>query len=494
MSDLILVWSETVLDLAEVLNDVRDPAYIVGGAVRDAVLRRPIKDVDIATAGSGIALAKKIANRLKGDFYALDTGRDVGRALVNTPEGKLIFDVAGLRGDDLEADLRDRDFTVNALAVHLTGDLQRVIDPTGGIPDLLNKTLRRCGPTSLWDDPIRVMRAVRQSVQFGLHIEPETLKDMRANASRLMETSPERVRDELMRMLALSKPVSALRIADAVGVLGVVLPELLTLHNLAQSPPHVFDAWNHTLSVVDNLDEMLGTMSPTRNEQATAQFVMGVIAVGFGRFRAQIEAHLAKVWPDERPHRALLLLAALLHDVGKGAVTPATKGPRTVFPQHEQASALIAELKLNDLHFSVAERERVTLIARNHASEEVWTRELTPLQIHHFWRRLGAAGVDVIFVTLADYLGKVGPNIDQARWLHTLENAKTLFSAYFEEYERYVEPPTLLNGSELMRQLGLKPSPQIGELLQAIREGQVTGVVQTTEDALRLARARLNHN
>ncbi len=494
MSDLILVWSETVLDLTELLSDLREPAYIVGGAVRDAVLRRPIKDVDIATAGSGIALAKKIANRLKGDFYALDTGRDVGRALVDTPEGKLIFDVAGFRGADLEADLLDRDFTINALAVHLTGDLQKVIDPTGGIPDLLNRVLRRCSPTSVWDDPIRVLRAVRQSVQLGFRIEPETLKDLRSNAPRLMETSPERVRDELMRMLALPKPVSALRVADAVGALGVALPELIPLHSLKQSPPHVADAWNHTLAVVDNLYEMLGTMSPTRGDEATSQFSLGMIAVAFGRFRARLEAHLAKVWPDERSHRALLLLAALLHDVGKGAVMPASNGVRRVYPQHEQASATIAETKLSDLHFSSAERDRVTLVVRNHSSAEIWTPELTPVLMHRYWRRLGPAGVDVIFVTLADYLGKVGPNIDQDRWLQALENAKRLLSAYFEEYERYVEPPTLINGSELMKQLNLKPSSLVGDLLQLIREGQVTGDVGSIEDALRVARARLNHN
>lgn len=493
MSDLILVWSDTVLDLAELLNDVRDPAYIVGGAVRDAVLRRPIKDVDIATAGSGIALAKKIANRLNGDFYALDTGRDVGRALVDSPEGKLIFDVAGYRGSDLESDLRDRDFTINALAVNLTGDLQKVIDPTGGIHDLVNKTVRRCAPTALWDDPIRVMRGVRQSVQLGFRIEPETLKDMRANAPRLMETSPERVRDELIRMLALPKPVSALRIADAVGVLSVILPELNALHDLQQTPPHVFDAWNHTLAVVDNLYEMLGTMSPRRSEELTAQFAFGLVAVAFSRFRTQLEQHLAKTWADDRPQRALLMLSALLHDVGKGIVAPASNGTRTIYPKHEEASALITDAKLTDLHFSSAERERVTLVVRNHASEEVWTRELTPVKIHHYWRRLGVAGIDVIFVTLSDYLGKVGPNIEQDRWLHAIENAQTLLSAYYEEYTRFVEPPTLINGTELIHRLGLKPSPLVGELLQAIREGQVSGDVQTMDDALRVARQRLDH-
>src|SRR5215471_1566347 len=118
-----LLWPNIVLDLQKFLADMTDEIYIVGGAVRDALLHRPLKDIDLATSSDGMKLARKIANEFDGDYFALDSERDVGRALVDTPDGRLMFDVAHFRGSGLLADLTDRDFTINAMAVDLRGDL-----------------------------------------------------------------------------------------------------------------------------------------------------------------------------------------------------------------------------------------------------------------------------------------------------------------------------------------------------------------------------------
>src|SRR5262249_5619969 len=156
-------------------------------------------------------------NGLRGAFFVLDAERDVGRVLLDSQEGRLLIDVAGFRGDSLEADLRDRDFTVNAMAVGLHGDLDYVIDPTKRARDAVMKVIRRCNPDAMAHDPIRALRAVRQSVQFGFRIDPETVADIRAQAPRLLDTSIERVRDELFKLLALAKPGAALRVADRLG-------------------------------------------------------------------------------------------------------------------------------------------------------------------------------------------------------------------------------------------------------------------------------------
>ena len=130
-----LVWPDVVYDLQDMVADAPQPVYIVGGAVRDALLHRPVTDIDLAAASGGIALARRLANALHGDFFVLDAERDVGRTLVDTPQGRLIIDVARFRGEDLLADLSDSDFTINEMAVDLKGDLRLLIDPLCGEQD-----------------------------------------------------------------------------------------------------------------------------------------------------------------------------------------------------------------------------------------------------------------------------------------------------------------------------------------------------------------------
>src|SRR5690242_19985865 len=112
-----LFWPDILLDIQEFLVDKPDEIYIVGGAVRDVLLHRPLHDIDFATSGHGIQIARQLANHFKGDFFVLDNDRDVGRALLNLPDGQLVLDVARYRGSSLLDDLSDRDFTLNAMAV-----------------------------------------------------------------------------------------------------------------------------------------------------------------------------------------------------------------------------------------------------------------------------------------------------------------------------------------------------------------------------------------
>src|SRR6185369_5338691 len=189
-----LLWPDILLDIQEFLADVSDEIYIVGGAVRDALLHRPLHDIDLATSGHAIQIARQIANHFKGDFFVLDGDRDVGRALLNLPDGRLMLDVARFRGASLVDDLSDRDFTLNALAVDVKADLSLLIDPLNGEEDIKKHLLRRCSDHALSDDPIRALRAVRQSSQLNMHIEADTLLDIKASVGIINESSPERIR------------------------------------------------------------------------------------------------------------------------------------------------------------------------------------------------------------------------------------------------------------------------------------------------------------
>lgn len=464
-------WPDIVEQLQDLLAESSQPIYIVGGAVRDALLQRPLTDLDLTVAQDAIPLARRIANALKGDFFALDAERDVGRALVDTPDGRFMIDVARFRRDDLLADLTDRDFTINAMAVDLTGDANLLIDPLDGERDLKAKLVRRCSPHAFAHDPLRALRAVRQSVQFGMRIEPETLNDMRAAKLGLRQISPERIRDEMVKLLAQANPRAALRVAESLGLLDGILPEVVRLRDVSLDNPDYANVLHETLAVVEKLSHILLVISPQRTDHSGANFAIGMLVMQWDRYRHRLQEHVGHLWPNDRPHSALLVLAALLRDCSPDEANARAQGLRL---SNGERDRLVAIVKYYDLPLKMD--------------------ELSPLAIHRFWRQTGEAGVDVCLLAAANYLAASGSKLDQDEWLKVIERLLMLLHAYYERYDELVEPPVLLDGNQLMSQLGLARGPLIGTLLERIREAQVTGEVRLVEDALQLARASLNEN
>jgi tRNA nucleotidyltransferase/poly(A) polymerase len=477
-----LLWSDFVYDLQDfLLEQGIPPVYIVGGGVRDALLGAPQKDLDLTTGGDSIAVARKIANHFGGDVYVMDSERGVGRVLLpgQADEGPLVLDVSRFRADDLLGDLQDRDFTINAMAVDLMGDLRLLIDPMNGTRDLQDKILCRCSPASIAMDPLRGLRAVRQSVQLGFHLDAETRQDIEAALPAFAEVSAERVRDEFIKLLALPAARRALKVADVIGLLGVILPETNVLHGKTLIHPSGLDAWRYTMATVENLGYIISAFTGRRDLDTPSAFGFGSMVMQLDQFRQQLRAHITQHWADQRPHQALLSLAALVHKIGAEAV------------DHEQTAANIVVQLAGKLRLSNDEKDRLLTIIRYQREPLLLSGNLTPVNIYRYWRRTGEAGVDICLLALAGYLAEVGSYLDRDSWLSVLEGIRRLLEAYYLQYEVLVSPPVLLDGNDLMQALDLKPGPQLGELLESIREAQVTGEVTTREEALAFVQSRL---
>lgn len=461
-----LLWPDRLLDLQDSLSTLDlPPLYIVGGAVRDALLNRPVYDFDLTTpAGDAIKAARRIADHFKGDIFVMDRERDVARVFLDFPEGRINLDVAGFRGKTLADDLEGRDFTINAMAADLHGDLSQIIDPLGGEHDLDVKVLRRCSSTSLDSDPVRSLRAVRQSVALGLKIEPETLKDIKRVVPQLHTISPERVRDEWVKLLALDRPAAALRVANALGLLKAIIPEAASIETA--------DAWERTLLAVEKLGQILHVISYQRTDSSAAAFDLGMMVIQFDRYRKPLNTHLAQIWPNERPQRSLLIMALLLQAVGL---------------ETGRDAASIAEHRATALKYSSGEVKRIVTVVQA-APRLLDQAEWPPLAQHRFWHRYGEAGHDVILAALAHYLGEVGTEIVQNEWLMRVDRARTLLAAYYDLHEEIVAPPPVVNGDDLLTMIGQPRGPWVGRALERIREAQVLGEVKTAEDALALAR------
>ena len=479
--------------------------YLVGGAVRDALLGRPVHDLDFVLERNAIKTARHIADSLHADFYPLDIERDAGRVIVTSADGKhMLMDFASFRGTDpstgpgknLEADLGGRDFTLNAIALKLSDN--SLYDPLGGAMDLKEKRLRACSPSAFTDDPVRILRGIRLAANFGFHILPETRVAMKEAAGLLGKVSPERLRDELFRILDGSQPATCLRALDLLGVLDKLLPELSELKDVEQIPPHVQDVWKHTLSTVSHLERNLAVLKPEYVSDTVPDLLNGLLVLRIGRYRQQISEALMTPLTADRTRRSLLFLAALYHDIAKPQSKKVDEEGQYHFWGHDQLGAGKLAERARDLALGNEEIQWLETVVRNHmrihfhTNRLVWEGKLPSRRaIYRFFRETGPAGVEVCLLTLADLRATYEQTLPQETWAAALEVVRTLLEAWYEKKEEQVTPQPLVDGNDLMREFSLPPGKKIGELLEAVREAQAVGEVSTKEQALGLARRRL---
>lgn len=457
-----LAWPPIVEQLAGV---AADPArlYLVGGPVRDVLRRRPIHDIDLVTLDDGLDIARRLADKLRGAYYPVDPERRTGRIILKKEDHQTVVDVASLRGGDLLEDLYKRDFTVNAMAVQMDR-LDEIIDPLGGQDDLFDaKMLRQCNPTSITSDPIRALRAVRQSLQLGLRMESATREAARtAGAALIDETGrlvqPERTRDELFKLLSLSQSAAALRLLHRLSLLDRLIPE---------PPPD--DDPETCLATVDALSRLLSVIRQERDDNTAADLTLGVAVMVLDRYRRQLQGHLAETFADGRPRMALMVLkaATLLHETKSAAW-----GERLCLSK--------AEIRALD---GMRQATNFGLLS---------ARPLTDRLIYRYYQAASASGIDGVLLTLAEYLASQRPTLNPKAWGELLEEvAAPLMEAYFVRHQQVVAPPPLLTGSDLQNELGLAPGRKLGRILKQLREEQAAGEVLTREEALVFARSRL---
>jgi tRNA nucleotidyltransferase/poly(A) polymerase len=483
--------------LLEKVRSVLPPdiaVYVVGGAVRDELLGKPTHDLDFVLPGDALKISRRAANALGGAFYPLDEERDTARVIIPQPDGsRLTLDFASQRGPDLESDLRARDFTLNAIAINLNNPTT-LLDPLDGVADLRAKSLRACSLAAFETDPLRILRGVRLAVGFGFHIQPETRQLMRQAVGGLQRISPERLRDELFRILEGPHPASAMRALEILGVLPAILPELPALKGVTQSPPHHEDVWNHTLSVLQKLESVLKTLALQPNPEASANLALAPLSLRLGRYREQLQAHFSTALNPQRSVKALLFLATLYHDIAKPDTRQMQADGRIRFFEHEQVGEKVVAGRAKKLHLSNDEIERLKTIVRNHMRPLLLaqTGQLPSRRaVYRFYRDTGTAGIDICLHSLADSLAMYGAEIPQEAWGQQIDVVRVLLEAWWERPQESVSPPVLINGNDLMQAFDLQPGPEVGKLLEAVREAQAAGEVNDREGALALAQLRL---
>jgi len=487
MHSLIPPALQQALDFLPAESTESGQIFLVGGCVRDAFLGKSSHDLDLVVLGDVHQAAKVTARALHSNScYLLDSERNTWRVIAEKDGSKVEIDLSTPRAATIEEDLTLRDFSINAMAVGLNNP-GLLVDPCGGMTDLHQKVVRVCSSSAFHDDPVRTIRAIRFASDLAFRIEPGTVALLKGAISSLSRVSSERIRDEFYKLCSGKNPASAIHVMESLGLLFEIMPELSKLKGLPQTHPDPLNVWQHTMGVVKGLQRLLTVLAGRFQSDGAQNLVVGKAVQALGRYRH----NLAEVWGaclvNDRPLQGLLYWMALLHDAGKASVVKYDEKGHTLFPVHAEAGVEIAEMTCSRMKLSQAEIRRVSLAVRGHQVIHQLAEgkgDNSPLGIYRLYRQYGESMLDICILGLADTLGKFQQQPPEEYWQKELDTARLLLEAWFEKRAEWINPPRLVDGNELMRLLMIEPGSQVGDLLEQIRELQVTGEIKTRQDLL----------
>jgi poly(A) polymerase len=452
-----------LIALAGAFDAAGQELALVGGSVRDAFLGRPVSDLDFTTSARPdeiLAIVTPIADA------HWDVGREFGT--IGARLGDAIVEITTFRtdlyvretrkpvvefGDTLEGDLIRRDFTMNAMALSLPapGGEPKLVDPTGGLDDLIAGRLRT--PTapelSFGDDPLRMMRAARFAAQLGVDLDPAAFAAATGMADRIAIVSAERVRDELSKLLLSPRPVTGIRLLVETGLADRVLPEVPALRLEIDEHARHKDVYEHSLTALEQAIEL----EESRGHQ-----------------------------PD-----LVLRLAVLLHDIGKPATRVIEPGGAVSFHHHDVLGGRMAAKRLRELRFDNDTVKAVAELIRLHLrffgyADGAWT----DAAVRRYVRDAGPLLERLHILSRADVTTRNRRKADRLGFAY--DDLEERIAALEEEEELAAIRPDL-DGEAIMRILDLKPGPVVGEAYRFLLEARLDEGPLGAEEAERRLRS-----
>jgi len=433
--------------VAEIARQKKVPLYLVGGAIRDALLGRQIKDYDFVLEKIKMPFLNQLKELLGASLFPIGKGKL--ERVYRLVKGDQTLDFAGMPGDDIGQDLMRRDFTINAIA-YAFAEGRFYADPRA-ISDIKAGGIALVSPQALQADPLRMLRAIRyRSTLPGFDLTAPAREKIARRRKLLSSVAPERIRAELDEIILSPLPAQGLLLMHELGLLPCVFPELTPLEGLPQGRHHLMDALSHTIEVVGEADRLAREGNPFSYRPTEQQ-------------------------------RLILGYAALFHDLGKPSTQSIDEEGEVHFYDHPQHSARLAQGIMRRLKFASRVRDGIILLVENHmriltlATGKPLDKALRRL-IHTMGEEIKA----LLLLGLAETGSKGKGNKDEQE--RFMDLCRRIWDLY--EREDLIAPEPLLRGRDLLA-LGHTPGPRMGEILKEVRERQIAGELRTMEDALR---------
>ena len=444
--------------------------YLVGGCVRDIILNRKAQDIDLVCADAR-QLAYALAKEKHAVCVVMDKKPDVPCfRLINRKSPENFIDITEIRGNTIESDLHQRDFTINALAIPLASgklDESQIIDVVSGQADISKKIIRMASEESFIDDPLRMLRAFRFSAQLNFKIDPDTIKHIQENADSIQTVSVERILFELKILLQHTDIYPYIELMDQTGLLSATFPEIESLRSCRQNDYHHTHVWGHsleTLQAFESLIAQMDTLLATTNDQVSKYLC-------------------------QNDNMAMIKMACLFHDVAKPLTLKQDPETRHIsFHRHDKLGKNEIEKICDRLRLSKKNAAFVCTLVEEH----LHIRDLLlPNTRYHTLlkscRKLGETIIAVALLSIADKQATRGVKSQESDRMAYQEKVIQFIESYYNDIQPVICTKNLITGKHLM-EIGIQPGPTMGKILQMLRWAQDQGKISTPEQALALAK------
>lgn len=452
--------------LTKILANCDNEIYLVGGAVRDFLMDKETFDRDLIVMDEDAGeFARKIKDLFDAAYVPLDEENKIYRLVL--PDKINYLDITNPIENSLEKDLMRRDMAINAIAVNLR--TYEVVDMCGGITDIKNHTLSLISEHNFEDDPLRLLRVYRFQSTLGFDLTAPTIHAVCMLAAHIKEPALERINSEIIKLFGGEYAHKAVLNMDKTWLLEEIFPFVKELKQVPPNTHHHLDLFHHSVETVRQIQLIY--------EESDDEVKKHMDEKSFGG-----ESRLAH-----------LKFAGFLHDIGKFSTwTIEEDTGRHRFIKHDAIGAKLAENLLKEMKFSNKQIKYITAMIKNHIypSQLMTAPEIdfdTPAgekAMMRFIRKTEDNVIDNIILAMADRLSARGEAITDEMVENNISALKKLLSFYLKIKDSLEPLPVLLDGNEVMKILNIKPSKQLGEIMNALHEAQLSGDVTTKEQAV----------